>query len=167
MRSNSQIVFTFLMLLFSMNYMSAAVTRSVPASLIQISPESSFLDLNAVDHTTTQQEASTPVRITVTGGTNGSLHPVVKVYACFTTEEAMAFAGKSAKIAVANLRIRNDHGEWAEPEPMAELGGCRGVRIAVLRGTSTRILLQVQLRLPSAQTQGNYQGLLTLEALEQ
>jgi hypothetical protein len=147
--------------------MSAAVTRSVPASLIQISPESSFLDLNAVDHTTTQQEASTPVRITVTGGTNGSLHPVVKVYACFTTEEAMAFAGKSAKIAVANLRIRNDHGEWAEPEPMAELGGCRGVRIAVLRGTSTRILLQVQLRLPSAQTQGNYQGLLTLEALEQ
>lgn len=147
--------------------MSAAVTQSVPAFLIQISPESSFLDLNGADRTAAQREASTPVRITVTSGTNGSLRPVIKVYACFTTEEAMRLAGKSGKIAMANLRIRNDQGQWTEPEPIAELDGRRGVRIAILRGTSARILLQVQLRMPSGQAQGSYQGVLTLAVLEQ
>jgi len=155
------------MLLLCMNHMSAAVTRPVPASLIQISPESSFLDLNSADHSANQQEASTPVRITVTGGINGPLHPVIKVYACFTSEEALRLAGKSAKIAMANLRIRNDQGQWTEPEPIAELDGRRGVRIAVFNGTSARVLLQVQLRMPSGQAQGSYQGVLTHEVLGQ
>jgi hypothetical protein len=102
----------------------------------------------------------------VADGTTTFLHPI-EVYACVTTEEAMRLAGKSPTLALANLHIRNDREEWTALEPMAKLGGRLGVRIAVLYSASARFLLQVQLRVPASQEPGTYQGVLTLEAMEQ
>jgi hypothetical protein len=150
-----------------MSYMCSAATPPVPLStVIQILSESSSLDLNSADHTAALRQTSTPVRMTVTGATVGSMHPI-EVYACLTTEEAMRLAGKSSTLASANLRIWNDRAEWTTLKPMAKLGGRLGVRIAVLYSASARILLQVQLRVPASQEPGTYQGVLTLEAMEQ
>jgi hypothetical protein len=142
-----------------MSYTCAAATQPIqvsPAStstVIQVSPESSFLDLNSTDHTAALRQTSTPVRITVADGTTTFLHPI-EVYACVTTEEAMRLAGKSPTLALANLHIRNDREEWTALEPMAN-------------SASARFLLQVQLRVPASQEPGTYQGVLTLEAMEQ
>lgn len=72
-----------------------------------------------------------------------------------------------ALVAAANLRIRNDHGAWAELEPLPNLDGRRGVRIAVFNGASLSIPLQVQLQVPAGQALGRYQGVLTIPAREQ
>lgn len=166
-----RIVLAIVATLLCMSYTCAAATQPIqvsPAStstVIQVSPESSFLDLNSTDHTAALRQTSTPVRITVADGTTTFLHPI-EVYACVTTEEAMRLAGKSPTLALANLHIRNDREEWTALEPMAKLGGRPGVRIAVLYSASARFLLQVQLRVPASQEPGTYQGVLTLEAME-
>jgi hypothetical protein len=94
------------------------------------------------------------------------MYPIV-IYACMTTEEGMRAAGKSLTLAITTLRIRNDRGEWAELEPLAELEGRRGVRIAVVNRVSATVLLEIQLNVPTSQTAGNYQGILMLQAQEQ
>ena len=161
------IVLAVMVLPLCMSSMCSAATPSVPLSIaIQIISESSSLDLNSADHNATLRQTSTPVRMMVTGATVTSMHPI-EVYACLTTQEAMRLAGKSSTLTSANLRIWDDREEWATLKPMAKLGGRLGVRIAIFYSASARILLQVQLRVPAAQEPGTYQGVLTLEALEQ
>jgi hypothetical protein len=167
MRIGRRIVLAVMVSLFCMSYTCSAATPPVPLSIaVQLISESSSLDLNSADHNATLRQTSTPVRIMVTGATITYMHPI-EVYACLTTQEAMRLAGKSSTLASASLRIWNDREEWATLKPVAELGGRLGVRIAVLYSASARILLQVQLRVPATQEPGTYQGVLTLEAMEQ
>ncbi len=143
-----------------------AVTPSTPSSIvIQISPNSSVIDLTSSDHAAALRQASTPVHVTVTGAIPGMRHHI-EVYACVDTETVMRLPGKPSTLATTNLHIRNTQGEWAVLEPLAELGGRRGVRIAILNGTSAGFLLQVQLKVLTNQAPGNYQGALTLLAQE-
>ncbi len=166
MRASRRIVPAVEVLLLCMSCMCAAATRPDTAPVvIQLSLGSSFLDLSSYDRTATLRQTSVPVHIAVTGATIGSAHPI-EIYAGVATEEAMRLAGKVQTIAAGSLRIRNDRGEWAELEPLPELEGRRGVRIAVLNGTSATVLLQVQLQVPAGQVPGRYQGALTLEAQE-
>jgi hypothetical protein len=167
MRINKRIVFPIAVSLLCVSYMcSAAASPASSSIVIQMFSESGSLDLTSANHAAALRQTSTPIHITVTGATVASMHPI-EVYACLTTEEAMRLAGKSSTLASANLRIWNDRNEWTTLKPMAKLGGRLGVRIAVLYSASARILLQVQLRVPASQAPGTYQGVLTLEALEQ
>ena len=150
---------------------SAAATvapRSSAASVlfIQLSPEQSYIDLDSPGRSNAQRQVRTSVHVTVTGATASSMHPIL-IYACMTTEEGMRAAGKSLTLAITTLRIRNDRGEWAELEPLAELEGRRGVRIAVVNRVSATVLLEIQMNVPPSQTAGNYQGILMLQAQEQ
>lgn len=173
MRVSRQIVLAILLSLLCMSRIYAAATRrdqvSSPTSgpvVIQIFPESTFLDLDSVDGTTTLRQTSTQVRIAATGATAGFSRPIA-VYACIDTGQALRLSGKPSAFTASNLRIRDDRGEWAELEVLPNLEGRRGVRIGVLKGASTSIPLQVQLRVPAGQTPGRYQGVLTIQALEQ
>ncbi len=169
MRTSRQIALAIAASLLCMGHTCAAGNRNAPLSIVvQVSPESSSLDLNSDDRTATLRQTSTPVRVTVTGSAVSSPRPIqVYVYACLPTEEAMRLSGKPLTMAAANLRIRNDRGEWIELEPLPELEGRRGVRVAVINGASATILLQVQLQVPAGQAAGNYQGVLTLVAQQQ
>lgn len=164
-----RIVLAIVVVFLCLSRMCAAATRPIqvsPASestAIQLSPESSFLDLDSTDRSARLRQTSTPVRITVTGAAVTSRYPI-ELYACVASEVAMRLAGKTSTLATATLRIRNDHGVWAELTPLPELEGRRGVRIAVVNGASATILLQVQLQVPAGQAPGNYQGTITLEA---
>jgi hypothetical protein len=130
---------------------------------IQISPESSYLDLDSIDRAAALRQTSTPVRIMLTGTTASSMRSIA-IYACIPTEEAMRLSDKSSTMATGTLRIRNDRGEWSALQPLLELEGRRGVRIAIVNKASSTILLQVQLQVPTSQVPGAYQGVLTLEA---
>jgi hypothetical protein len=153
-------------LLLCMSLKCAAVTPATALSFaIQILPQAGSLDLSSPDKTAPLREASTPVRITATGARGGASRPI-EVYAYLFSEEAMKRAGKASALATATLRIRNDHGEWSELKPLAELDGHPGVRIAVLNSASATILLQVQLQVPASQAPGSYEGVVTLEAQE-
>ena len=110
------------------------------------------------------REASTPVRVVVTGAAAGYPHRV-EVYAY--VEEAITPGGKSPELSPESLRIRDAQGDWTALQPMAELEGRRGVRVAVVNGISARILLQVQLEVPAGQTPGTYRGNLILTAQEE
>jgi hypothetical protein len=156
-----------ILLLLGVNWMFAAATTPTLAPItIELVPESSFFNLNVTGGTNNPRQSSISIRVTVTGTTVSSLHPV-EIYSCIAGEEAMRLAGKASTLATANMRIRNDHGEWAALEPLAELGGRRGVRIAVVNGTSATVLLQVQMQAPASQRPGTYQGTLMLVAQEQ
>jgi hypothetical protein len=133
--------------------------------VIQISPESSYLDLDSIDRVAALRQTSTPVRVTLTGATASSMR-TIEIYASIPTEEAMRLSDKSSTIATGTLRIRNDRGEWSALLPLVELEGRRGVRIAILNQASSTILLQMQLQVPTSQVPGAYQGVLTLEAKE-
>jgi hypothetical protein len=166
MHTIRQIVLVIVASIICVSRVCAAATYSTSSSVvIQISPDSSFLDLNSTDGTATRREASTPIHIAVTSATTNILLPI-DIYACVDTDEAMRLVGKSLALATENVRIRNDQGEWAALEPMAELEGRRGVRIATINSVSARIILHVQLHVPSSQTQGTYQGTLMLLARE-
>lgn len=166
MRNRRRIALAILLASFGMRYMCFAATGSVSSASIQLSSESGFLDLGSVEQSESPRQTSTPVRIILTGTTDSVPHPI-EVYACVDSEVAMRQIDKPKTLAIATLRIRNDHGEWMELEPLPELEGRRGVRIAVLNNTSATILLQVQLQVPAGQAPGRYQGTLTLEAKEQ
>jgi hypothetical protein len=99
------------------------------------------------------------------GATSGTPHRV-EVYACVDNDQALSLTGKSSTVAAENLRIRSGQGEWMALEPLAELGGRRGVRIATVNGASAEILLQVQLQVLASQPAGTYQGSLILLAQE-
>lgn len=145
--------------------MGAAVISAAPPTVqIQISADASSLDLSSANHTVTVRQASTPVRITVMDAAPGTPHRI-EVYACVETDDAMHAPGRAAALTAASLRIRNAQGVWTTPQPLAELEGRRGVRVATLSG-SAEILLQVQLEIPTRQAPGTYQGALTLLALE-
>jgi hypothetical protein len=134
-------------------------TTAAPLTVaIQISPDTNSLDLSSANHTILLQQASTPVRVTVMGGTSGLPHRI-EIYACVDSDRALSLVGKSSTLAAANLRIRNAQGEWVELEPLAQLGGRRGVRIAVLNSASAEILLQVQLQVRPARRQAPIRGL--------
>ncbi len=163
MRITRYIAFIILLFVFCTNLVHAAIPSTPSSIVIQISPGSGSLDLSSTDHTSALRQASTPVRVTVTVVTPGMPHRVA-VYACVNTDEAMRLSGKALTLTTANLRIRNAQGEWAMLEPLAELGGRRGVRIAVVNGTSAEILLQVQLQVLTSQPPGIYQGSLMLLA---
>lgn len=172
MRTNRQIVFAILLSLLCMSRIGEAATRrdqvSSPGSgpvVIQVFPESTSLDLNSVDGAASLRQTSTQVSIAVTGVTAGSSHSI-EVYACVDTDQALRLSGKRSAFTAANLRIRNDQGEWAELEELPNLEGRRGVRIGVLKGASTSISLEVQLQVPAGQAPGRYQGVLTIQALE-
>jgi hypothetical protein len=166
MHAIGRIVLVIVVSFLCMSRMCAAATSSASSSVvIQISPDSSFLDLNSTDRTATRREASTPIHIVVTSATTNFLLPI-DVYACVDTDEAMRLVGKSLALTTANVRIRNEQGEWAALEPLAELEGRRGVRIATINSASARIILHVQLYVQTSQTQGTYQGTLMLLARE-
>lgn len=166
MRSSRRIALAIVLASLSVRHICLAATGSVSSASIQLSSESGFLDLGSVEQSESLRQTSTPVRVTLTGTTDSVPHPV-EVYACVASEVAMRLTDKPATLAIATLRIRNDHGEWMELEPLPELEGRRGVRIAVLNSTSATILLQVQLQVPAGQAPGRYQGTLTLVAKEQ
>ncbi len=174
MRATRQTVLVAILSLVCMSRIYAvAATWHAPASgptsgpvVIQIFPASTFLDLDSVDGTPTLRQTSTQVRIAATGATAGFSRPIA-VYACIDTGQALRLSGKPSAFTASNLRIRDDRGEWAELEVLPNLEGRRGVRIGVLKGASTSIPLQVQLRVPAGQTPGRYQGVLTIQALEQ
>jgi hypothetical protein len=166
MHFRSRMMFVAFVALLCASRMCAAATPATPLSIaLQIVPDASFIDLNAPDQTGTLRQASTPIRLSITGGTLSPLHPIA-VYACLDGEDAMRLAGKTSTLSTATLRIRDAQGQWTEPEPLTELEGRRGVRIAVVDGASAQILLQVQLQVPSGQRPGNYQGSLMLMAQE-
>jgi hypothetical protein len=147
--------------------MYAAAASAAPLStVIRVSPDTSYLNLNSGERTVALRQASTPVRIVVTGGTISPLHRI-EVYAYVDSEEGMRASGESSALGIANLRIRNVQGDWVALEPLAEIAGRRGVRIAVFNGASASILLQVQLQVPTAQIPGTYQGTLILLAQEE
>jgi hypothetical protein len=81
-------------------------------------------------------------------------------------DQALSLTGKSSTVAAENLRVRSGEGEWRPLEPLAELGGRRGVRVATVNNASAQFLLQVQLQVPASQTPGTYQGSLILLAQE-
>ncbi len=100
MRVSRQIVLAILLSLLCMSRIYAAATRrdqvSSPTSgpvVIQIFPESTFLDLDSVDGTTTLRQTSTQVRIAATGATAGFSRPIA-VYACIDTGQALRLSGK-------------------------------------------------------------------------
>lgn len=166
MRTGNQWFFAIVASVLCISRVSTAATPRTPTSMIiQISPESSYLDLSSSNRAATLRQTSTPVRVTLTGAIAGYTRPI-EIYVCVPTDEAMRLSGSSMILAIASLRIRNDQGEWAAMEPLPELDGCRGVRVAVLSRTSTTILLQLQLEVPARQAPGIYQGVLMLEALE-
>jgi len=78
----------------------------------------------------------------------------------------MRSATNKSSLPTVSLRIRNDRGEWAALEPLPELQGRRGVRIAVVNA-SANILLSMQLQVTPHQAAGSYQGVLILQAQEQ
>jgi hypothetical protein len=166
MRTRNRIILAVLVSLLCIGTMCMAATQVAPISMsIQISPESSYLDLDSIDRAAALRQTSTPVRITLTGATPGSMRSIA-IYACIPTEEAMGLSNKSSTMAAGTLRIRNDRGEWLALQPLSELEGRRGVRIAILNKASSTILLEVQLQVPTSQAPGAYQGILTLEAKE-
>ncbi len=174
MRINRQIVWVALLSLACLGRIHAAAATRHASSItsgpvvIQIFPGTTFLDLDSVDGATTLRQTSTQVRITATGSTSGFSRPI-EVYACIDADQALRLSGKgkASAFTATTLRIRNDRGEWAEPEVLPNLEGRRGVRIGAFKGTSTSIPLQVQLRVPAGQAPGRYQGILTIQALEQ
>lgn len=162
----SRLMFVVFVALLCASRICTAATPAAPLSVaFQIIPDANSLVLNAPDQTGTLRQASTPVRLSVTGASLSPLRPIA-VYACLDSEEAMRSSGKAPALATTNLRIRDAQGQWTEPEPLPELEGRRGVRIAVVNGASASILLQVQLQVPSGQRPGNYQGPLMLLAQE-
>jgi hypothetical protein len=163
--SNRMISATLLSLLCISGVSKAAPPNAPLSSIIEITPDSRYLDLDTVDRDASVRQTTTPVRITMMIGSS-SVRPI-EVYACIATEEAMRLSGKPSTLAASSLRIRNDRGEWAALEPMAELNGRRGVRVAILNKVSSTILLQVQLQVPTGQAPGTYEGVLMLEAQEQ
>lgn len=163
MRSSRRVILVSFAAFLYVGRMGAAVTPAAPLAIaFQILPDASSLNLTSPDQTVTLRQASTPIRISVKGMT---FRPI-EIYACLDSEEAMRLAGNSSALATANLRIRNIQGQWTELEPLPELGGRRGVRIAVVNAAYASILLQVQLQVPPGQRPGNYQGSLTLLAQE-
>lgn len=166
MRTSNRIILAVLVSVLCIGRMCMAATQVAPVPMsIQISPESSYLDLDYIDRTAAIRQTSTPVRITLTGATASPVRSI-EIYACIPTEEAMRLSGESSTMATGNLRIRNDRGEWSALQPLIELEGRRGVRIAILNKASSTILLEVQLQVPTSQVPGAYQGILTLEAKE-
>jgi len=165
MHSSNRIVIAILLSLCFVITSTAATKRSQGSVSIQILPESSYLDLDSADRSATLRETSTPVRISVTD-TLGGLAGPLEIFASISTDEAMRLSGNSSTLATASIRIRNDQGVWTALQPLAQLEGRRGVRIAVVNKSSATILLQVQLQVPSGQVPGTYQGVLTLEAQE-
>jgi hypothetical protein len=164
MRTGNRVILAVLVSLLCIGGMCTAATQVAPISMgIQISPESSYLDLDSIDRAASLRQTNTPVRITLTGATPSSMRPIA-IYACIPTEEAMRLSDRSSTMATSTLRIRNDRGEWATLQPLLELEGRRGVRIAIVNKASSTILLQVQLQVPTSQVPGAYQGVLTLEA---
>jgi hypothetical protein len=146
--------------------MGAATTQATPLAVaIQISPNSSFLDLSSANNTILLRQASTPVRVTVMGAAAGTPHRI-EVYACVDNEQALSLTGKSSGLAAETLRVRSGEGEWMALEPLPALGGRRGVRVATVNTTSAEFLLQVQLQVPASQPAGTYQGSLVLLAQE-
>lgn len=166
MRATRRIVLVIVVSFLCMSRMRAAATSPASSSLVmQISPDSSSLDLNSTDRTATRREASTPIHIVLTSATANSLRPI-DIYAYVDTDEVMKLVGKSSALTTANVRIQNDRGEWTALKPLAELDGRCGVRIAVIYSAAARILLQVQLQVPISQAHGMYQGTLMLLAQE-
>lgn len=173
MRTSRQIVFAIVLFLLCISRVDAAATRHAATSslnsgpvIIQIFAESTFLNLDSVDGTASLRQTSTQVSLTVAGAmAESSRH--IEVYACVESDQALRQSGKPSVLTSANLRVLNDRGEWAEPEVLPNLEGRRGVRIAVFNGASISIPLQIQLRVPVGQTPGRYQGVLTIQALEQ
>jgi hypothetical protein len=139
---------------------------SSAAVVIQLISGSNSLELKPGDQDSTELEASTPVQVSTSGSTNSFIHPV-QVFACISSGEAMRTTKRPSSVAVANLRVKNEHGEWVGLEPIPELQGRLGVLIGVLNGRFSTFLLQVQLHLPAGQAAGDYHGLLMLEAQEQ
>ncbi len=165
MRINALNTMALCALVLSACWTCAAVTPPAQVPTIQLIPESSFLKFQRTGGTANLNEASVPVHLAMTGATVGPPHTVL-VYACVTSVDAMRLAGKASTLTTSSLRILNDRGEWAALEPLPELEGSLGVRIAVVHGASATLLLQVQLQVPTGQKPGAYQGVLTLEAQE-
>ena len=173
MRANRQVMLAVLLSMLSMGRMHAAALRHSPGPAhgsgpveIQVFPESTFLDLDPVDGANAARQTTTQVRVAVKGNSADLSHSI-GVYACFETGQAMKLSGKSSGFAAADLRIRNDRGEWAELEALPDLQGRLGVRLAIFKGSSASIPLEVRLQVPSGQAPGKYQGVLTIQALEQ
>jgi hypothetical protein len=165
MRICNRIVIAILASLCLVGTGTAATKPATGSVSIQIFPESSYLDLDSADHSATLRQTSTPVRISLPD-VPGIMSGPTEIYAFIPTDEAMRLSGNSSTLSTASIRIRNDQGAWTALEPLAQLEGRRGVRIAVLSKSSATILLQVQLQVPAGQVPGTYQGVLTLEAQE-
>ncbi len=142
----------------------AVPSPTMRAGTLRISSESAALTF-AASGSGEEREASTVLRISAIGGEVSPLHPL-QVLVSISEVQAMR-AGGRASLNVANLRVRNDRDQWVPLQPLPELNGRFGVRIAIVRSAPASCLLQVQLHLSAGQKPGDYSGLLTIEAQEQ
>jgi hypothetical protein len=145
---------------------AAPISTGISSAVIQVAPESSSLDFDSTNGTGAEREASTLVRIRVTGPVSSVLRPV-EIFACVSGNEAMRAAGKRSALIASTLRIMNSQGEWVSMLPMPELEGRSGALVAVLSGTPATFRLRLRLELPRGQASGKYLGFITLEAHEQ
>ncbi len=154
-----------ILLLFWASWARAGTTPSSATAVnIELIPESPFVNLSYENSADGIRESRVSVHVVISGATAKFLRPI-EIYACLPTEEGLRSAANSSTLSAASLRIRNDHGEWVALEPLPELQGRRGVRIAVIN-SSANILLSMQLQVAPRQAAGRYQGVLMLQAQE-
>lgn len=144
---------------------AAPISSGISSGVIEVSPESS-LDFDSANGTAAEREASTLVRIRVTGPASGVLRPV-EIFACVSGDEAMRSVGKRSALIASTLRIMNSQGEWVSMLPMPELEGRSGALVSVLSSTPATFRLRIRLELPRGQAPGKYLGFITLEAQRQ
>ncbi len=144
----------------------AVFAPGTPAKSLQLTAAAPSLTFEETGPGLKQREASTVLRISANNNEVSALHPV-QVLVAVSQAQAMQASGRGPSLDVADLRIRDDHGEWAALQPLQELNGRFGVRIAIVRSAPATCLLQVQLHLSAGQRPGDYRGLLTVEAQEQ
>jgi len=152
-------------LLFCASWACAGTPASSAAAVnIELIPESSFVSLSHENPVDGISGSSVSIHVVIRGTAARFSRPI-EIYACLATEEGLRSTTNSSTMSAASLRIRNDHGEWVGLEPLPELQGRRGVRIAVIN-SSANILLSMQLQVAPRQAAGRYQGVLMLQAQE-
>jgi hypothetical protein len=142
---------------------AAPVSSGIASDVIQLVPESTNLDFDSADRTGTEREASTLVRIRVTGSITRVLRPV-EIFACVSGGAAMRAAEKNTELIASSLRVMNSHGEWVSMKPIPELEDRSGALVAVVSGASSTFWLRLRLEVPRGQAPGKYLGFITLEA---
>ena len=131
--------------------------------VILLAPDSANLDFDSAGRIGGAREASTLVRVQVTGASAGG-PPCARIFATFSGNEAMRPSGRGSAVLVSSVRIMNSQGDWVTMKPLAEIGGQSGVLVAAVSGTSGTFRLRVRLQLEPGQHPGKYLGFLTLEA---